>query len=233
MKLTKEIIYVLKYYGFTHTTTAPDIFLEHYNTVEEFGYAGFIDDRGALNFLRHIFDENGVNVSGYTIKESGWVVDGQHDTQALARILSVGDIVNIPVKSAINPEIIDVEPITPEPIEPEPVFETFTSEPDPVIKPEPAPSGEIDETPTETPTETLAEPVVDETPAETPTEPVVETITEDIKEEIPTESVKETLTSEPEPQLVVEGDSTDTPATEETPAPKPKKSTKKSTKKES
>ena len=61
MKLTKEVIRLLKFHGYL-TLTAPDeVFLNRFETVEELGIAGFITDREAFDTLGSVFDENGVN----------------------------------------------------------------------------------------------------------------------------------------------------------------------------
>ena len=63
MKLTKEIIEVLKYHGYTTITVPTEDILKVYDTVEDFGYAGYIGDRGAIDFLKTIFDDDGINRS--------------------------------------------------------------------------------------------------------------------------------------------------------------------------
>ena len=61
MKLTKEIVDVLKFHGYMTFTENTETFLNTFKTVEQLGEAGFITDRGAIDFLNTIFDENGVN----------------------------------------------------------------------------------------------------------------------------------------------------------------------------
>ena len=61
MKLTKEIVDVLKFHGYMTFTENTETFLNAFKTVEQLGEAGFITDRGAIDFLNTIFDENGVN----------------------------------------------------------------------------------------------------------------------------------------------------------------------------
>ena len=69
MKLTKAIVDVLKYHGYMTFTESAETFLKRFNTVEELGDAGFITDRGAVNFLKTIFDEDGVNRSAEVSEE--------------------------------------------------------------------------------------------------------------------------------------------------------------------
>ena len=61
MKLTKEIVDILKFHGYMTFTENTETFLNAFKTVEQLGDAGFITDRGAIDFLNTIFDENGVN----------------------------------------------------------------------------------------------------------------------------------------------------------------------------
>lgn len=108
MKLTKAIVEVLKYHGYMTFTESAETFLKRFNTVEELGDAGFITDRGAVNFLKTIFDEDGVNRSAEVSEEE------------------------LNQQAVIEPEVIEHEKINPEPIvEPEP-----TSEPEPEKEPE-------------------------------------------------------------------------------------------------
>lgn len=61
MKLTKEVIRLLKFHGYLTLTAPDDVFLNRFKTVEELGIAGFITDREAFDTLGSVFDENGVN----------------------------------------------------------------------------------------------------------------------------------------------------------------------------
>ena len=63
MKLTKEVVEVLKYHGYMTFTENTETFLKYFNTVEDLGDSGFITDRGAIDFLKSLFDEDGVNRS--------------------------------------------------------------------------------------------------------------------------------------------------------------------------
>ena len=127
MKLTKDVVEVLKYHGYITCIESTETFLKHFNTVEELGAAGFVTDRGVDDFLKSIFDENGIN-------RSAEVEEDELEKQA-----------------AINPEPINPEPINPEPINPEPVV-TEPVEPE-VVEPENGPTDVQNPEPTpETPT---------------------------------------------------------------------------------
>ena len=130
MKLTKDVVEVLKYHGYITCIESTETFLKHFNTVEELGAAGFVTDRGVDDFLKSIFDENGIN-------RSAEVEEDELEKQA-----------------AINPEPINPEPVVTEPVEPEvvepengptdvqnpePTPETPTSEPEKEPEPTPEP----------------------------------------------------------------------------------------------
>ena len=123
MKLTKDVVEVLKYHGYITCIESTETFLKHFNTVEELGAAGFVTDRGVGDFLKSIFDENGVN-------RSAEVGEDELEKQAV-----------------IEPEPINPEPINPEPIEPEVI------KPEPIVEPENGPTDTQNPEPTpETPT---------------------------------------------------------------------------------
>jgi len=125
MKLTKAIVEVLKYHGYMTFTESTETFLKRFNTVEELGDAGFITDRGAVNFLKTIFDENGVNRSAEVSEEE------------------------LNQQAVIEPEVIEPEKINPEPIvEPEPEQEKVNEpehEKEPESTDEQGPSEEVKE----------------------------------------------------------------------------------------
>lgn len=149
MKLTKAIVEVLKYHGYMTFTESAETFLKRFNTVEELGDAGFITDRGAVNFLKTIFDEDGVNRSAEVSEE-------ELNKQAVIEPEVIG-----PEK--INPEPIGEPEHTPEP-EPEPENEQGPSEePAPELEPEKEPEPEpIDE---QGPSEEVKEPEPEPEPA--------------------------------------------------------------------
>lgn len=124
MKLTKEVIKVLKYHGYMTATVPAEDFIRVYKTVEDLGAAGYIGDRGAIAFLKTVFDENGVNRSAEV---------GETELE----------------KQAVEDPIVDTPetPETPEPIvEPEPENGP-TSEPAPETVAEPEPEKEPEPTP--------------------------------------------------------------------------------------
>ena len=135
MKLTKDVVEVLKYHGYITCIESTETFLKHFNTVEELGAAGFITDRGVDDFLKSIFDENGVN-------RSAEVGEDELEKQAVIEPKPINP-------EPIEPEVVTPEPINPEPINPEPVM-TEPVEPEngptDIQNPEPTP-----ETPTSEP----------------------------------------------------------------------------------
>ena len=149
MKLTKAVVEVLKYHGYMTFTESTETFLKNFNTVEELGNAGFITDRGAINFLKNIFDENGVN-------HSAEVNDHEIEEQALNTEESE-------TETPVEEPVVESETKTETPVE-EPVVESETKTETPVEEPVVE-----SETKTETPAE---EPVVE---SETKTENPVET----------------------------------------------------------
>ena len=61
MKLTKEIISVLKYHGFLTFTASAENILEDFNTFEDLCAAGLISDRAAVTLVHSLFNDDGVN----------------------------------------------------------------------------------------------------------------------------------------------------------------------------
>ena len=61
MKLTKEIISVLKYHGFLTFTAPAEKILEDFNTFEDLCAAGLISDRAAVTLVHSLFNDDGVN----------------------------------------------------------------------------------------------------------------------------------------------------------------------------
>ena len=112
MKLTKDVVEVLKYHGYMTFTESTETFLARFNTVEDLGNAGFITDRGAVNFLRSVFDENGINHSAET---------GEDKLEKQLEVIE---------PEVVNPEPIEPEVINPEPIEPETIVESENSSAD-------------------------------------------------------------------------------------------------------
>ena len=170
MKLTKAIVEVLKYHGYMTFTESAETFLKRFNTVEELGDAGFITDRGAVNFLKTIFDEDGVNRSAEVSEEE------------------------LNKQAVIEPEVLGPEKINPEPIgEPE-----HTPEPEPEPTDEQGPSEEPAPEPEKEPDPVVSPPDNVDDPSEKGNETVIEersdgtTITHD---SWPSEEVKE-----PEPE---------------------------------
>ena len=61
MKLTKEIISVLKYHGFLTFTAPSEKILEDFNTFEDLCAAGLVSDRSAVTLVHSLFNDDGVN----------------------------------------------------------------------------------------------------------------------------------------------------------------------------
>ena len=157
MKLTKDVVEVLKYHGYMTFTESTETFLARFDTVEELGNAGFITDRGAINFLNTVFDENGVN-------RSAEVGEDELEKQAV-----------------IEPEPIESEPINPEPIEPEVVT------PEPIVEPENGPIDVQNPEPTPedpTPEEPTPEPENEQEPTQESNQ-VAEELTQNPPEDAP------------------------------------------------
>jgi len=138
MKLTKEVIKVLKYHGYMTSTVSAEDFVRVYKTVEDLGAAGYIGDRGAIAFLKTLFDENGVN-------RSAEVGETELEKQAVEE-----PIVDTPETPETPDPIVEPEPENgpaPEPETPaedpaeEPASETV-AEPEPEKEPEPTPEPE-------------------------------------------------------------------------------------------
>jgi len=91
MKLTKEVIDVLKFHGYMTVTAPAQDFIDRYDTVEELGNAGFIGDRGAIHLLESVFDENGVN-------RSAEVKDAELEKQAVEAPVENENPVEAPVE---------------------------------------------------------------------------------------------------------------------------------------
>ena len=62
MKLTKEIISVLKYHGFLTFTAPAEKILRDFNTFEDLCAAGFVSDRGAVKMIQSLFNDEGTNM---------------------------------------------------------------------------------------------------------------------------------------------------------------------------
>ena len=122
MKLTKDVVEVLKYHGYMTFTESTETFLARFNTVEDLGNAGFITDRGAVNFLRSVFDENGINHSAET---------GEDKLEKQLEVIEPEVVNPEPIEpEVINPDPIEPEVINPEPIEPETIVESENSSAD-------------------------------------------------------------------------------------------------------
>ncbi len=61
MKLTKEIISVLKYHGFLTFTAPAEKIIKDFNTFEDLCTAGLISDRAAVTLVHSLFNDDGVN----------------------------------------------------------------------------------------------------------------------------------------------------------------------------
>lgn len=135
MKSTKEIISVLKYQGFMTSTSDTQIFLDAYDTVEELGDAGFIGDRGAIDFLRNIFDENGVNMTGPTTDEDVEKAVAEETKEEVKEEVKEEPVVG--ELEELKEEVINTEP-APTPTE-EVKEEVINTEPAPTPATEPEP----------------------------------------------------------------------------------------------
>ena len=175
MKLTKEVVEVLKYHGYMTFTESTETFLKHFETVEDLGDKGFITDRGAIDFLKTVFDENGVNRS---------VEVGEEELEKQATEES--EVLEVPAEEPVvesEPEVLEV---------PEAPVETVDSEPENAPEFDGAGFTEADNEPiSAAPAEepvVESEPEVLEVPAE---EPVVESEPEVLEvPEAPVEDVK-------------------------------------------
>jgi len=63
MKLTKEILDVLKYHDYITFVVEDDALLKKFDTVEALIDAGFVTEVGVLEFLSSVFNSDGVNQS--------------------------------------------------------------------------------------------------------------------------------------------------------------------------
>ena len=134
MKLTKEIIEVLKYHGYTTVTFPTEDILKVYDTVEDFGYAGYINDRGAINFLKTIFDENGVNRSADVGEEKLEKQEEELEPEVVNPEIVESDVVDEPVVDPTSTETPTSEP-EPEKVEEKVETETTKQEPEKTEEP--------------------------------------------------------------------------------------------------
>lgn len=119
MKLTKEILEVLKYHGFMTVTGDNETFLKYFDTVEKLAGAGFIVHGGVFDFLRNIFDEDGVNrsVPDTTEELDKQAVEANEDEPIAESKPEVVEETPVPEPEVVevNEEVLVEEPVVEEP----------------------------------------------------------------------------------------------------------------------
>jgi outer membrane biosynthesis protein TonB len=141
-------------------TESTETFLKRFNTVEELGDAGFITDRGAVNFLKTIFDENGVNhsaeVGEVELEKQAFWDDAPLGADNNGNLVHIEDIEPDEGVNEQGPsgDVVDENPVDDKKEEPEPTPEPeqekvnepeHEKEPEPESTDEQGPSEEVKE----------------------------------------------------------------------------------------